>query len=162
MFDARSDYWQILFKEESWVLTMFSTVLGGTILQARHLESTALRRYSTRDSINYSETYRGQTQDQHEERLTNLLERTRDRNLKLNRDISKIRKLEVLYIGHVLQAMELNQMHRSLKQSLIYLLPIMYLKWRHPYASCLRKRSVELDRAPWTVTQWHQENSHRN
>ena len=97
-------------------------------MQARHLESTALRRYSTRDSINYSETYRGQTQDQHEERLTNLLERTRDRNLKLNRDISKIRKLEVLYIGHVLQAMELNQMHRSLKQSLIYLLPIMYLK----------------------------------
>ena len=42
------------------------------------------------------------TQQEHDERLVNLLQRTRECNLKLNPDKSKIRQPEVLYIGHVL------------------------------------------------------------
>ena len=44
----------------------------------------------------------GRTQEEHDERLVNLLQRTRECNLKLNPDKSKIRQPEVLYIGHVL------------------------------------------------------------
>ena len=43
-----------------------------------------------------------QTQEEHDERLIKLLQRARDCNLKLNPDKSRIRKTEVLYIGHVL------------------------------------------------------------
>ena len=42
----------------------------------------------------------GRTQQEHDERLVNLLQRTRECNLKLNPD--KVRQPEVLYIGHVL------------------------------------------------------------
>ena len=38
----------------------------------------------------------------HDKRLIKLLQRARDCNLKLNPDKSRIRKTEVLYIGHVL------------------------------------------------------------
>ncbi|KAK3732304.1 hypothetical protein QZH41_007808 [Actinostola sp. cb2023] len=44
----------------------------------------------------------GRTREEHDERLEKTLQRARESNLKLNPDKCKIRRSEVLYIGHVL------------------------------------------------------------
>lgn len=46
----------------------------------------------------------GETAEQHDQRLANLLQRAREWNLKLNKDKRKIRTSEIKYIGHALSA----------------------------------------------------------
>ena len=44
----------------------------------------------------------GSTVEEHDARLERVLERTRKRNLKLNKDKSQIRLKEISYVGHIL------------------------------------------------------------
>jgi len=44
----------------------------------------------------------GETEEQHDKRLTEVLERARLRNLKLNRAKCQIKQHEINYIGHIL------------------------------------------------------------
>lgn len=43
----------------------------------------------------------GETEDQHDSRLTKVLERARARNLKLNKTKCQIKKHEITYLGHI-------------------------------------------------------------
>ena len=111
---ARSGFWQIPLDGESSLLTTFSTVFGRYsfirlpfgIHSAQEVFHKRLHELlgdlpgveTDVDDILVSR----RTQQEHDERLVNPLQRTRECNLKLNPDKSKIRQPEVLYIGHVL------------------------------------------------------------
>ena len=112
--DARSGFWEISLDEESSLLTTFSIIFDRyrftrmpfAIHNAQEVFHKRLQ--EVLEDLPGVETdidnilVWGQTQDEHDERLIMLLQRARDCNLKLNPEKSRIRKTEVLYIGHML------------------------------------------------------------
>ena len=112
--DARLGFWQIPLDEESSFLTTFNTVFGRYRFTRMPFgihsaqEVFHKRLHELLGDLPGVETdiddilVWGRTQEEHDERLIKLLQRARDCNLKLNPDKSRIRKTEVLYIGHVL------------------------------------------------------------
>ena len=114
MLDTRSGFWQIPLDGESSLLTTFSTVfsryrftrLPFGIHSAQEVFHKRLHELlgdlpGVETDIDDILVW-GRTQQEHDESLVNLLQQTRECNLKLNPDKSKIRQPEVLYIGHVL------------------------------------------------------------
>ena len=114
MLDARSGFWQIPLDEEISLLTTISTVfrrkpftrLLFRIHSAQEVFHKMLHELlgdlpGVKTDIDDILVW-GRTQQEHDERLVNLLQQTRECKPKLIPDKSKIRQPEVLYIGHVL------------------------------------------------------------
>lgn len=122
VLDARNRFWHIESDEESSLLTTFNTPFG----RYRWLSmpfgiSTAPEEFQRRqdqaveglagvhsivdDILVYGE---GDTEqdaiEDHDRKLVALLERCRERGLKLNRDKLRLRKKEVRFIGHLITA----------------------------------------------------------
>ena len=114
VLDANHGFWQIQLDEESSHLCTFNTPFGRyrfkrlpsgissapEVFQrciARHLEGLEGVVNVIDDILVWGESI-----EQHDRRLRQLLERLRSINLKLNRSKCKIRMTEISYIGHVL------------------------------------------------------------
>ena len=120
VLDAKSGFWQIKLDEESSMLITFKTPFGRfrwlrmpfgicsapEEFQRRmnntfeNLKGTAI---IAEDLLVFGEgdDIESATKD-HDENLKNALQRTRERNLKLNKEKVKLRMTEVPYIGHLL------------------------------------------------------------
>ncbi|KAK3731331.1 hypothetical protein QZH41_004089 [Actinostola sp. cb2023] len=112
--DARSGFWQIPLDDESSTLTTFATPYGRYRFTRMPFgihsaqEVFHKRLHELFQDLSGVETdiddilVWGRTREEHDERLEKTLQRARESNLKLNPDKCKIRRSEVLYIGHVL------------------------------------------------------------
>lgn len=104
VLDANHGFWQIQLDEESSHLCTFNTPFGRSsapeVFQrciARHLEGLEGVLNVIDDILVW-----GESVEQHDCRLRQLLDRLRSIKLKLNRSKCKIRLTEMTYIGHVL------------------------------------------------------------
>ncbi|KAK7938626.1 hypothetical protein WMY93_001952 [Mugilogobius chulae] len=114
VLDARSGYWAIKLSEKSSLLTTFNTPFGRyRFFRLPFGISSAQDEFQRR----VDETYEGlrgvaaivddilvfgKTKQEHDENLRAMLQRTRERGLKLNPDKCKICVQEVSYFGHKL------------------------------------------------------------
>lgn len=105
--DAKNGFWQVqLDKEESSYVTTFNTPFGRfTWLRLPFGVKTAPEEYQRRihESLcmGVGDTHESAVQD-HDRNLIALLERCREKNIKLNPKNLQLRKQEVPYIGHLL------------------------------------------------------------
>ena len=114
VLDASSEFWQIKLDQESSKLCTFNTPFG-----RYRFKRLPIGICSTQDVFQdvMSEIFSGiegvevivddlliwgENQQQHDERLRQVLERARQKNLKLNREKSQIALDEISYIGHTL------------------------------------------------------------
>ena len=118
--DAKDGFWQVPLKEESSALTCFNTPFGRyrwtvmpfgiksapEVFQQRMVEALeGLNGVAVvaDDVLIYGE---GETMEQakvdHDINLRKLMDRCRERKIKLNKEKIKLRKSELTYIGHVL------------------------------------------------------------
>ncbi|KAL6462444.1 hypothetical protein MHYP_G00288660 [Metynnis hypsauchen] len=112
VLDARSGYWTIKLSHESSMLTTFNTVFGryrfkrlpfGIISAQDEFQRRVDEAYEglqgiaaiVDDILVY-----GRTKEEHDVNLRAMLERTRERGIKLNEDKSVICVTEVSYFGH--------------------------------------------------------------
>ncbi|XP_060070555.1 uncharacterized protein K02A2.6-like [Ylistrum balloti] len=122
VLDARSGFWHVELDEESSLLTTFNTPYGRyRWLRMPFGISTAPEEYQRRqnqtveglpgvhsivdDILVYGE---GETEAEaivdHDRKLLLLLDRCRERGLKLNKDKLKLRRKEVKFVGHLITA----------------------------------------------------------
>lgn len=116
VLDARSGYWAIKLTEESSKLTTFNTVFG-----RYRFQRLPFGLISAQDEFQrkIDETYEGlngvmaivddilifgKTKAEHDENLLAMLQRSRQRGVKLNPEKSVIYATEVSYFGHLLTA----------------------------------------------------------
>ncbi|KAL6471840.1 hypothetical protein MHYP_G00204900 [Metynnis hypsauchen] len=112
VLDARSGYWTIKLSHESSMLTTFNTVFG-----RYRFKRLPFGIISAQDEFQWrvDEAYEGlqgiaaivddilvygRTKEEHDTNLCAMLERTRERGIKLNEDKSVICVTEVSYFGH--------------------------------------------------------------
>ena len=122
----------------------------------------------------------GETETEHDERLRKVLERTRQRNLKLNKEKSQIKLSEIHYIGHILNKEGLKPDPEKVKAICMMKSPenkeelqrflgmVTYLgkfipslsQTAAPLRTLLRR--MALDRTPRSKLHCHQKISHRS
>ena len=112
--DANMGYYQIKLSKESSMLTTFNTPFGryrylrmpmglecaGEIFQREMV--TNFGNLNGTEIVMDDILVHGKTLEEHNERLKNVLEKSREINIKLNKDTCSIAKPEVDYVGHKL------------------------------------------------------------
>ena len=114
VLDASSGFWQIELDQESSKLCTFNTPFGryrfkrlpfGICSAQDVFQDVMSEIFSGIEGIEVivdDLLIWGENQQQHDERLRQVLERARQKNLKLNKEKSQIALDEISYIGHVL------------------------------------------------------------
>ena len=114
VLDANSGYWQVQLDQESAKLCTFNTPFGryrfkrlpfGISSAQDVFQATMSEIFEDIEGVEVivdDILIWGETEAEHDERLREVLERARQRNLKLNKGKSQIKLSEIHYIGHVL------------------------------------------------------------
>ena len=114
VLDARSGYWTIKLSHESSILTTFNTIFGryrfnrlpfGIISAQDEFQRRVDEAYEGLQGVSAivdDVIVYGSTKEQHDANLRAMLERTRQKGIKLNKDKSTICVTEVNYFGHTL------------------------------------------------------------
>ena len=114
VLDARSGYWAIKLSTESSLLTTFNTVFGryrflrlpfGIVSAQDEFQRRVDETYEGLDGVTAivdDILVFGQTRAEHDQRLKAMLDRTRERGVRLNPDKCRIGLTEVSYFGHTL------------------------------------------------------------
>ena len=114
VLDASSGFWQIKLDQESSKLCTFNTPFGryrfkrlpfGICSAQDVFQDVMSEIFSGIKGVKVivdDLLIWGENQQQHDERLRQVLERARQKNLKLNKEKSQIALDEISYIGHVL------------------------------------------------------------
>ncbi|CDQ74896.1 unnamed protein product [Oncorhynchus mykiss] len=113
---ARSGYWAIKLTEESSKLTTFNTPFGRyQVPSPAFWDYLSPRRVSAKDRRSVRRPRRvvaivddilvyGQTKEEHDRNLRTMLQRSRERGVRLNPEKSTVGTTEVSYFGHLLTA----------------------------------------------------------
>ena len=114
VLDANSGFWQVQLDHESSKLCTFNTPFGryrfkrlpfGISSAQDVFQSTMSEMFEDIEGVEVvvdDLLIWGETETEHDERLRKVLERTRQCNLKLNKEKSQIKLSEIHYIGHIL------------------------------------------------------------
>ena len=114
VLDASSGFWQVKLDNESAKLCTFNTPFGrymfkrlpfGISSAQDVFQSVMSQMFEDIEGVEVivdDILVWGSTQTEHDERLERVLQRARQRNLKLNKDKSQIGLREISYIGHLL------------------------------------------------------------
>lgn len=116
VLDANHGFWKIKLDEESSKLCTFNTPIGryrflrlpfGVSSASEVFQHAIAQMIEGLDGVvNVIDDLLvwGETVEEHDRRLIQLLKRAREKNLKLNKSKCKIRTSEIRYIGHILSA----------------------------------------------------------
>lgn len=116
VLDANHGFWQIKLDEESSKLCTFNTPIGryrflrlpfGVSSASEVFQRAIAQMIEGLDGVvNVIDDILvwGETVEEHDRRLVQLLKKAREQNLKLNKSKCKIRTSEIRYIGHILSA----------------------------------------------------------
>uniref|UniRef100_A0A3P9K9H2 Gypsy retrotransposon integrase-like protein 1 n=1 Tax=Oryzias latipes TaxID=8090 RepID=A0A3P9K9H2_ORYLA len=127
VLDARSGYWNIKLSHESSLLTTFNTVFGryrflrlpfGIISAQDEFQRRVDETYEGLDGVAAivdDVLVFGKTKQEHDRNLRPMLQRTRERGVKLNPDKCRISVQEVSYFGHTLSHEGLKPDPRKIK-----------------------------------------------
>ena len=114
VLDANSGFWQVQLDHDSSTLCTFNTPFGrykfkrlpfGISSAQDVFQATMSEMFEDIEGVEVvvdDLLIWGETEVEHDERLRKVLERTRQRNLKLNKEKSQIKLSEIHYIGHIL------------------------------------------------------------
>ena len=114
VLDAKSGFWQVKLDHESAKLCTFNTPFGRYMFKRLSFGLSSAQDIFQDVMSEMFEDIEGvevlvddlliwsETEEQHDSRLKQVLDRARHRNLKLNKDKSQIKLPEVSYIGHIL------------------------------------------------------------
>ena len=114
VLDASSGFWQVKLDDPSSKLCTFNTPFGrykfnrlpfGISSAQDVFQAVTSEMFEDIEGVEVivdDILVWGSTVEEHDARLERVLERTQERNLKLNKDKSQIRLKEISYIGHIL------------------------------------------------------------
>ena len=114
VLDASSGFWQVKLDDPSLKLCTFNTPFGcykfnrlpfGISSAQDVFQAVTSEMFEDIEGIEVivdDILVWGSTVEEHDARLERVLERTQERNLKLNKDKSQIRLKEISYVGHIL------------------------------------------------------------
>ena len=112
--DASSGFWQVKLDHESAKLCTFNTPFGrymfkrlpfGISSAQDVFQAIMTEMFEDIDGVEVvvdDVIVWGTTEEEHDKRLKKVLQRAQERNLKLNKDKSQIKKKHISYIGHVI------------------------------------------------------------
>ena len=114
VLDASSGFWQVELDNDSAKLCTFNTPFGRYMFKRlpfgissapdvfQAIMSEMFGDIEDVEVVVDDLLIWGTTEEQHDSRLENVLQRARQRNLKLNKDKSQIKQKEVRYLGHII------------------------------------------------------------
>ena len=114
VLDASSGFWQVTFDSDSARLCTFNISYGRYMFKRLPFGLSSSQDIFQKIMSEIFEDIQdvevvvddllvwGETDEQHNKRLTQVLERAKQRNLKLNKAKCQIKQHEITYIGHIL------------------------------------------------------------